>query len=63
MRLIKIDKNNNRVQSSDDEDYEAVRELPAAKRVKLLAESKEKSEAKAEVEDESEDYSSDSDSN
>lgn len=50
--------------SSDDEDYQSVRALPAAKRVKLVKESKQKAEeteAKAETE-ESEDYSTDSES-
>ena len=41
--------------SSDDEDYQSVRSLPAAKRVKLLSESKQKAEAEAEADD-SEDY-------
>ena len=50
------------IQDSDDENFETVRELPAAKRVKLVAESKEK-EAKEQAEEEtdSEDYTSDSD--
>ena len=51
------------IQSSDDEDYQSVRALPAAKRVKLVKESKQKAETetKAETED-SEDYSTDSES-
>ena len=51
------------VQSSDDEDYQSVRSLPAAKRVKLVSQSKQKAEAEAKAEaEESEDYSTESES-
>ena len=49
--------------SSDDEDYQSVRSLPAAKRVKLVSQSKQKAEAEAKAEaEESEDYSTESES-
>ena len=58
-------------QDSEDEDFETVRALPPAKRIKLMSESKAKAEAKAEPEVKTEsdadtgdetDYSTDSES-
>ena len=58
-------------QDSEDEDFETVRALPPAKRIKMMAESNVKAEAKAESEVKTEsdadtsdetDYSTDSDS-
>ena len=50
------------IQSSDDEDYQSVRALPAAKRIKLVNESKQKAEETEAKSEESEDYSTDSES-